>query len=233
MTLDPALLRRARRLLSRALRLLKAAHHEPDLGNLENPLDELIYILLSGQTHQPNFARTWASLRQRFPTWGEALRAGPEAIEDTIRLGGLAKVKARQIWSILRLAAEQSGGEPTLDFLRRLPTTQAERWLVSLPGVGLKTARCVLLFALGRKVFPVDTHAYRVLSRLGLVPRWASLTSARAHDYLQALVRPKDRKDLHVYLIAHGRSVCRPVNPRCGSCPIERLCPKASLPSAP
>jgi endonuclease-3 len=143
-------------------------------------------------------------------------------VRDAIRSAGLAEVRAPRLLAILRrLQADR--GELSLDFLARETVPAAQRYLESLPGVGPKTAACVLLFAFGRAVFPVDTHVARIARRLGWAPDRASPEAIQA--LLGPRVPPSLRYALHVNLIAHGRATCRARNPRCPGCPILRLCP--------
>ncbi len=95
--------------------------------------------------------------------------------------------------------------------------------LEALPGVGPKTASCVLLFSLGVPVMPVDTHVHRVAGRLGLIPPGMSADAAHAH--LTALVPDSRMLEAHLLLIAHGRATCRSQRPRCGECVLLELCP--------
>lgn len=185
-----------------------------------DPLDALIATILSQNTNDTNSARAYSAMREAFPTWRDVMRAPPNALEDVLRPGGLAKTKGRRIQRILRAIA--GNGPLNLDYLRRLDTTEAENALLAFDGVGPKTARCVLLFALGRDVFPVDTHIERVLKRIGVLP--ASMTAEQAHAYLPPFIPAGHCLGLHVNLIAHGRQVCHPRNPECGHCVLKRRC---------
>jgi endonuclease III len=192
------------------------------------PLDELIATVLSQHTSDINTARAFSSLRQAFPTWDRLLDARPDDLAAAIRSGGLAKVKAPRIQAVLR-EIEAESGALSLDWLARLPTDDARAWLMSLPGVGPKTASCVLLFSLGRPTMPVDTHVYRVSRRLGVIDE--RVPAASAHEPLERAIGP-DRDAvyaLHLNLIAHGRAVCRARNPACGRCVLADLCPSAPI----
>jgi len=136
-------------------------------------------------------------------------------------MGGIADQKAVRIQRILAMVAEREG-RLDLSRLHELDDAAAEAYLTSLPGVGLKTAACVLAFSMGRAAFPVDTHVHRVATRLGWVP--ASAAAERAHDTLRDLVPPDIRYDLHLALIAHGRTVCRARGPACETCVLRRRC---------
>jgi endonuclease-3 len=139
-------------------------------------------------------------------------------------MGGLAEVKAARVKLVLREILDRRGNLD-LAFLRRLSLEDAKAWLRGLPGVGPKTAACVLLFSLGMPAMPVDTHVFRVARRLGLVPEGASVE--KAHDLLQRAVSPGDVYPFHIYLIQHGRRICRARKPLCGRCVLAERCPSA------
>jgi endonuclease-3 len=145
-------------------------------------------------------------------------------VERAIRAGGLARLKTRSIQGILR-ALHTSRGTLSLDFLARWPTSRAREYLQSLPGVGPKTAACVLMFNLGRPALPVDTHVHRLARRLGLIAPDAS--AGQAHVLLESACPPRLVYPFHVLLIQHGRTVCRARRPLCGECPLVDLCPSA------
>ena len=190
-------------------------------GRILDPLSELIFTILSQNTSDVNRDRACESLRSRFPTWEDVLQADTADIEDAIRVGGLAAIKAPRIKSILE-HIHQEQGALSLDFLRDLPVPEARKWLVSLKGVGHKTASCVLLFSLGKPALPVDTHVHRVTRRLGLVPMKSS--AERTNILLEAMVPPELYYPFHVNIIAHGRQVCHARRPKCYACVLENLC---------
>jgi endonuclease-3 len=183
-----------------------------------HPIAELIKTVLSQHTNDRNRDRAFAALRERFPEWEEVRDAPVGAVEEAIRPGGLGKQKAPRIQAIL----EQLGERPDLDWTETAPPAESMAYLDSLPGVGRKTAACVLMFSWGIPEIPVDVHVHRVGGRLGFFPGKASFE--RAHDEMQALVDPVDAYELHMNLIRHGREVCRP-KPRCGECELRRMCP--------
>ena len=110
-----------------------------------------------------------------------------------------------------------------LSFLREMPLEEAKAWLKELPGVGPKTAAIVLCFALGMPAMPVDTHIYRVSKRLGLIGE--KVTADQAHDILEASVSPEQVFGFHVYLITHGRQVCKARRPLCDRCVLSARLP--------
>ncbi len=191
-----------------------------------HPIAELVRTILSQNTNDRNRDVAYGRLREALPTWIEVRDADVEVVEEAIRPGGLAPSKAPRIQQVLReLPTAQEGGggdEPTLDWLAEADRDQAIEYLVELPGVGRKTAACVMIFALGRPEIPVDTHVYRVGGRLGLFPATASFE--RAHDEMLAITDPADAYELHINLITHGRRICRP-KPRCEECGLRRMCP--------
>ena len=184
-------------------------------------LDELVATVLSQHTSDRNSERAFATLKERFPTWDEVLAAPAAAVAGAIRSGGIADRKAVTIQRILAAVRER---ESRLDLARLdgLSDAEAEAYLTSLPGVGPKTAACVLTFSLGRPAFPVDTHVHRVAARLGWIP--AGTTAERAHVLLRELIPAGVRYDLHVALIAHGRGVCHARRPECATCVLRDRC---------
>lgn len=204
------------------LERLYAAYGSPDLGNKPDPLEEVVFIALSRQTHEKNYTRSWEALRRAFPSW-EALRvAEPEVVYEVIRKGGFARQKTAWIQGALE-QIRQRFGKLSLERLRRLPDAEVERVLLELPGVNVKSARCVMMYALGRDVLPVDTHVQRISERLGLVP--SGLGSAAAHEALERMVPPGWRYRYHVGCILHGRRVCVAKRPLCRTCSLRSLCP--------
>jgi endonuclease III len=200
------------------------------LGNPRDPLNDLIFLLLSAQTEEYNYRRTYANLRRKFPTWSALLSAGVEPTYDAIRIGGLGRKKAQQLVALISELVRRHG-KPTLSHLRRLGDEDAIRELEALPGVGPKTARCVMAYALGRQVLPIDTHVWRTLRRLGFAPN-APATTRRARA-VEAAVPEQLRYRLHVNLVLLGRETCTSVRPHCGACPLEDLCPKIGVVTLP
>jgi endonuclease-3 len=183
-----------------------------------HPIAELVRTVLSQNTNDTNRDVAYGRLRERFPTW-EAVRDAPtDEVIDAIRPGGLANTKGPRIQEILR----QLQDHPDLDWIETTPRDEAIEFLTALPGVGRKTAACVLIFAFDRPEIPVDTHVYRVGGRLGLFRERASFEEA--HDEMLRIVEPEDAYEFHINLIHHGREICRP-RPRCEACELRRMCP--------
>ncbi|HEO70532.1 MAG TPA: endonuclease III [Candidatus Hydrogenedentes bacterium] len=184
------------------------------------PLDTLMETVLSQNTSDVNSGRAYDAMRKVFPTWEEVMQAPRDALEAVLKPGGLAHTKAARIQTILRALADR--GPVSLDWIEDLSDEAAEEALLAFDGVGFKTARCVLLFALGRDVFPIDTHILRVLKRTGIVA--ANVTADQAHKALPQHIAKGRCYVLHLNLIAHGRRVCRRRNPACAACVIRRCC---------
>jgi len=186
-------------------------------------VSELVATILSQHTSDTNTARSFASLRERFPTWQEVIDATPDEIADAIRTGGLANIKAPRIQAVLE-AIEDQFGEFAFDSLKSLTIEDARAALTALRGVGPKTASCVLLFSFGMPAMPVDTHVHRVSQRLGLVPRRDNAEAAQT-TLESALGDDRDEVyAFHVNLIAHGRTVCLARKPRCERCTLAECC---------
>ncbi len=188
---------------------------------LPRPLDVLIATVLSQNTNDKNSHRAYTELRRRFRSWNSLADAPVRAIASAIRMGGMADQKSRRIKEILR-EVRQRTGTFSLDALRKETNPEIMDWLVGLPGVGPKTAACVILFSLGRDIFPVDTHVHRICSRLGISGRSRSPEETFRH---MAKKVPKGKGySFHTNLIRFGRMVCRSTQPLCGECPLFNLC---------
>jgi endonuclease III len=207
----------------RALRdALRSYYGKPRNEPHQAPLDELVLTVLSQNTNDRNRDVAYARLRDRFPDWEAVAHASDAQIEEAIRPGGISKVKAGRIKAMLR-AIEAERGSLDLGFLAGAPREEALDFLERLPGVGRKTAACVLLFSFDRPELPVDTHVYRVASRLGLLRPRAPFVEA--HDVLRTATDPADVFEVHVNLIRHGRRICSARAPACGECPLLEICP--------
>lgn len=211
-------------------RELRNVYHDFAHHNLEDPLEELIFIMLSTKTSEPSYLKSFRELKRAFPTKESLVGAAAEKIERSIAQGGLSKTKSKAIETLFKEIVSRFSC-PTLEPLRLMTDEEAESFLTSLPGVGIKTARCVMMYSLGRQVFPVDTHCWRIALRLG----WVRKThkdghcSTRDMDRLQARIPPELRFSLHVNLVSLGRKVCTARRPKCGKCPIERWCKKIGV----
>jgi len=203
--------------IHRSLKAEYGDHH----WHSHDPVATLVSTIISQNTNDVNRDRAFERLRKQFSTW-EAVRDAPrEELTDAIRPAGLAPTKAPRIQKALHRITEERG-EIELAFLNEMALEEARTWLLGIPGVGPKTASIVLLFALGRPAFPVDTHVHRVTRRLGLIPEKTS--REKAHELLENLIPPEIYYPFHLNLIEHGRTVCHARNPRCDQCILQAHC---------
>jgi endonuclease III len=209
---------------------LRAVYGIPRMAPHGHPIAELVLTVLSQSTNDRNRDVAFLRMRERFPTW-EAVRDAPvTALECAIRPGGISKVKSGRIRAILRAISADPHDpqhELSLDWMREAPIEASRGYLTDLPGVGRKTAACVLLFAYGLREVPVDTHVTRVTQRLHLLPARAS--SQELHDRMLALTPRGAELELHVNLLRHGRRTCYAHDPDCLHCALARMCPSRGL----
>ena len=191
-----------------------------------DPASQLVSTILSQHTSDVNSGRAFDNLMATFGSLEAVAEAPVERIEDAIRAGGLARVKAPRIKAILNQVAEEVGSYD-LSFLGEMPLDEAKAWLKNLIGVGPKSAAVILCFSLGMPAMPVDTHVYRVSRRLGLIGPKVSVEDA--HDILEPMVAPEDVFAFHMSLIRHGRQVCKAQRPRCDQCVLAWGCPSRHL----
>jgi endonuclease III len=201
---------------------LRRQYGQPRHHNPADPLDDLIFIVLSRMTQEVKYVRTYQALRSELPSWGLVRDAAIEDVERVLHDAGLARTKARHLKAILG-EIERREGTLSLESLAAAPDAEIERYLASLPGVSAKTAKCVMLYALGRDTLPVDAHVWRLAVRLGLAA--AAPWSEKAGRTLEALVPVGLRASLHVTMVAHGRAVCTARAPGCEICVLRDLCP--------
>jgi endonuclease-3 len=192
-------------------------------------LGELVLTVLSQSTNDRNRDVAYLGLRERFTSWEEVRDAPVGDVEFAIRRGGISKVKSVRIQAILTAVTEgdPEPGALELDWIARLPVPDAQGYLCALPGVGRKTAACVLLFAYGMADVPVDTHVSRVGTRLGLFRPGAPFEEL--HDAMLELTPRGQELELHVNLLRHGRRTCHARTPACGDCPLARMCPQVGV----
>lgn len=207
--------------IGQILDLLREEYGVPEWQPGSGPISVLVQTILSQNTSDTNSRGAFVSLLTSFGSWENVANADINMIEHTIRHGGLGRVKAVRIKRALK-EIQQKRGQLELDFLSRLGLSEARDWLEQLPGVGVKTASCVLLFSLGMPALPVDTHILRVVKRLGLIS--SKTSSMQAHQLLGELVPRQDVYKFHILTIEHGRRVCRAQRPLCHVCVLKELC---------
>ncbi len=208
------------------LDLLKEEYGVPEWQSDYDPLSVLVQTILSQNTSDANSRGAFQSLMASFDNWEDVADADVDTIASCIKCGGLGRIKAQRVKQALE-EIMQKRGRLELDFLNQLTSSGAEGWLQQLPGVGLKTARCVLLFSLGMPVLPVDTHILRVTKRLGLISPKASLHEA--HHSLEEVVLPEDIYQFHILIIEHERRRCQARRPHCQGCVLKRTCMSYNL----
>lgn len=218
----PKSLNTLRKRAKKAALLLQKEYGSPRHGNKKNPLDELIFIILSLMTTHHSFNRVYNRLKKRIGNWECLLATRLNSLRSIIKDGGLSDQKARNIMRIVK-RLKQDFGKVTLAPIKRMSDFEAEAYLTSLPGVGVKTAKCILMYSLNRKVLPVDTHVWRVARRLELVN--SNITYSFIHKELEKVVLPKDRYSFHVNALSHGRKVCIAIKPKCTTCCLRAFCP--------
>lgn len=208
---------------ARALEICKALEHEygsADLGNRTDPIEELIYIGLTRQTHQQNARRSWQAVVDA---------GGPEAIlrmperqlQRLLEPSGFSWQKATWIKRSLETVADRFG-QLSLDAAKDWEDDSLVTFLRSLPGISIKSAKCIMMYSMGRQVLPVDVHLRRIATRVGLVSE--GLTEKAIHQLLEGQIAPEHRHAFHVNAVWHGRKVCTAQNPKCDQCTIRQWC---------
>lgn len=207
-------------IVTRVCSALRSTYGLPRLGNPNDPLDDLIYIILSNRTTPAAAEATFRLLKKRFPVWDDVLRRPPRELTALLRPIGLSQKRSRQIRSALQ-AIRRGRGDCDLTFLANKRDEEVHAFLTGLPGVSDKVSKCVMMYTLGRHVLPVDTHVHRVSVRLGWIAR---KRADQSHHELEALV-PRDlREAFHITCVAHGRATCRSQRPQCERCVIKWAC---------
>lgn len=211
---------------------LDSIYASPRHNNKQNPLDELIFIILSVRTSEKLYKTAYRGYKAAFPRHVHALSSDVRKIEKAIRHAGLSKQRATAIKKIL-VKIDDDFGKLSLAPLKKMSVGDVEAYLCSLPSVGTKVARCVMMYSLGMDVFPVDTHVWRITRRLG----WVRPTNKQGFclkkdmDRLQAKIPPELRYSLHVNMVAFGRDICLAKRPKCGICPVNSYCKAIGVPS--
>lgn len=193
------------------LRRLKKAY--PKKGPMEkgSAEDILLAVTLSARTRDEQVLSAYPRMREAFPTLEDLAGASVADIAGTINTLGLYRNKARFMKGIAKALVDRHGG--------RVPKDRAS--LEALPGIGRKTANCVMCYAFGIPAIAVDTHVHRIVNRLG----WVRTKDAHATERRLNTLIPKDLwLDVNRVLVQFGRTVCTPRKPHCGECPVARFC---------
>jgi endonuclease III len=212
------------RQVERKLRVYGTSTHH----NRTDPLEELVFIILSAQTESYLYRQTFKDLRRRYTSWRSLLFARVSDIAIVIKRGGLAQKKARQLKSAL-VKIKTDTGRLSLRFLSRHSDDYIKRYLMSLSGIGNKSAACIMLYSLDRQVFPVDTHVWRIARRLGLATDTPKPTRLQELE-LESIVPRHLRYSLHVNMVSHGQQTCTTYFPKCSQCVLKEICPSRNVP---
>ena len=207
--------RQAKTKVRKVSALLEREYGIPKRERNADLLDVLVQTILSQNTNDQNRDRAYQRLKNQFPRWEDILNGKRRVVVEALRPGGLARQKAKRIMDILQWLRKREG-KVSLTFLKRMGEEEIKKSLGELKGIGPKTVHCLLLFGLGREAFPVDTHILRVGKRLGFIPQ--EIDAEKAHVWMGPLVPQGKTLSLHINLIRHGRSVCKPMNPKCAEC---------------
>jgi endonuclease-3 len=204
-------------------------HGKPEPPAEMDPVDSIIHTILSQNTADANTNRAWESLLSEFGRDYQVIEeADHDRLADAIRTAGLANQKATRIQDALRTVREHTGGEYSLGFIEEMSVDEAREWLISIKGIGPKTAGIVLLFRFGKPYFPVDTHCERLATRFDLISEDTS--AEKAHDVLSEAVPDDIMYSFHVLLITHGRAYCTARNPDCENDVCRQFCDCAGCP---
>jgi endonuclease III len=207
--------------LDRVADVLVERHGLPKLGNYRDPVREIFYILLSARTTDAQYRATFARLMDAFPTLEALAVADVRSIRRCILAGGLATKRALQIRRAAKALIVRLGTNPGRT-LKSMPSEDCFRAIVELPGMGPKSAFCVMMYSLDRDVFPVDVNVQRIAERMGAIRR--DRTHPQAQQLLARIVPDGRARELHIAMVVHGRTICLPVRPRCDECPIRSHC---------
>jgi len=207
---------------------LREAYRDFTHYNKKNPLDELVFIICSVKRSEKVYLNAFKSFKQHFPTYDLLATASAREISKTVAWGGLQNQKATAVKAIAETLIKKFG-KPTLAPLKRMSDEACEQFLCSLPHVGKKVARCVMLYSLDRQVFPVDSHCWRIACRLGWLKNERKACSVCDMDFLQELIPPPLRFSLHVNMVSHGRKICSARSPQCNACKVNRYCQKIGV----
>ncbi len=197
--------------------------------NRTNAFEELVFILLSVRTTEGQYLEGFRALMAAYSP-PQLAGAETSCVSKILKPLGFHNERATRVISASRYITEFFG-YPTIEPLRGYPDRVCEEFLLTIPGVGKKVARCVMMYALGREVFPVDTHCWRIGRRLGAIRRTLGSGQCRGGDMdrFQAKIPPPLRRKLHVNFVSLGRGICRAKTPVCGCCPIGNFCRRVGV----
>jgi len=202
-------------------KLLKKQYKLKKIRPHGDGISELILTILSQNTADRNSGQAFAKLMNYFGNWENIRKAQLSEIKKQITIGGMSNIKSKNIKTVLNIVNEEVENY-NLYFLTTLKRKEALNWLTSLPGVGKKTASCVMLFAYGVPFIPVDTHVERIVKRIGFVKK--KVNTIDIQEDLEQIFEKEKYGIFHLSLIEHGRKICQAKNPLCNECIIQDLC---------
>ena len=176
--------------------------------------------ILSQNTNDKNSYQAYQNLKRKYKSWDKVAEISRAEIEKVIKVAGLGKQKSAAIKNFLS-SLRKNEGKRNLTHIKSMSDEEILRELTSFKGIGVKTASCVLLFSLDRNVCPVDTHVHRTLNRIGLVK---TNTPDKTFNKIYGKLPEGVAHQFHTNLIKLGREICKPANPLCSICPLEREC---------
>lgn len=208
-------------------RILEACHGTPDMGNVSNPLEELIFLTIAQRTRIETAIRIFRNLKKQFPHPEDILMTSESELKKILSSGGRGNLRTKAIREIIRTVSERTGAF-SLDVLKEKNENEAFDFLMSLPWVGEKIARCVMLYSLGFKTFPADENIIRILKRTDILdPMIGSLDGVehrKAQTLIAPLVPPQISETLHINMVVHGQKICTARRPKCETCEIRKFC---------
>mgnify|MGYP001388297588 FL=1 len=207
--------------ISSIYKLLKKQYKLKKIRPHGDGISELILTILSQNTADRNSGQAFAKLMNHFGNWENIRKAQLSEIKKQIAIGGMSNIKSKNIKTVLNIVNEQVKNY-NLYFLTTLKRKEALNWLTDLPGVGKKTASCVMLFAYGVPFIPVDTHVERIVKRIGFVKK--KVNTIDVQEELEQIFEKEKYGIFHLSLIEHGRKICQAKNPLCNECIIQDLC---------
>ncbi len=195
------------------------SHEKTTLNRMRNNPDAfkiLISCLLSLRTQDKNTEIASGRLFAVATTPKEILSLSDKKLEDLIFSSGHYRKKARTLKHVSKVILEEFNG--------RVPEKKEE--LMSIKGIGPKTANIVLAFAFGKDALPIDTHCHRIPNRLGLVK---TKTPEQTEKELEKILPREYWRDFNAIFVQFGKDICVPISPKCSICPIEKYCPKINV----
>jgi endonuclease III len=195
----------------RVINILDKRYPQKGDMDLGNPKDTLLGVLLSARTRDSQVLKIYPAFRKRFPTFASLAKSSPKEIATYISTIGLYQSKAKAIYGLAKIIQEKHRG--------KVPSTMES--LCELPGVGRKTANCVLAYVFGEDTVCVDTHVFRIAHRLG----WSKGKTPEAVERdIQKLLPKRLWKIVNRTFVRFGREICIPGNPKCEICPVRQWC---------